>query len=74
MGGIVEARDRAEAPRGAGEAREERGSVSKGKTGKHGSGVEKTTKKRRKVNHGMLIRPPCCCFFLASLPVVAGLE
>ncbi|KAL2110516.1 hypothetical protein VUR80DRAFT_1077 [Thermomyces stellatus] len=54
MGGIVEARDRAEAPRGAGEAREERGSVSKGKTGKHGSGVEKTTKKRRKVNHACI--------------------
>lgn len=58
MGGRGEARDRGEAPRGLVEARERRGSTSKVRPGKGGSGVERTTKKRRKVNHGMEIRPP----------------
>ena len=76
MGGRGEARDRGEAPRGAVEGRERRGSSSKGKAGKGGSGVERTTKKRRKVNHGMETRFPLVVVVFSWLrgQVVARLE
>ena len=56
------ARDRGEAPRGGEGGLERRESLGKARAGKPGSGVERVTKKRRKVNHGMEEPYPCCCF------------
>lgn len=65
MGG--DARDRGDEAtvRGHRDAKERRESLGKGRVGKS-SGVERTTKKRRKVNHGMyeLLSPPLISLLL----------
>ena len=61
MGG-GDARDRGETPHGGEGGGERRESLGKGRSGKAGSGAERTTKKRRKVNHGTEVPTPCCVF------------